>query len=62
MTSCSASPPAIFQFDLPVADADAIAGAARLVPTGPAATLTGDPTLLQNAIGLLLSHPSFQRR
>jgi uncharacterized protein (DUF1800 family) len=53
---------ATFQFDLPIADADAIAGAARLVPTGPAATLTGDLTLMQNAIGLLLSHPSFQRR
>ena len=53
---------ATFQFDLSSADADAIASAARLTPTGPAATLTGDLTLLQNVVGLLLSHPSFQRR
>jgi uncharacterized protein (DUF1800 family) len=51
-----------FQFDLPTADADAIAVAARLTPTGPATTLTGNLELLQNVIGLLLSHPAFQRR
>lgn len=51
-----------FQFDLPTADADAIATAARLSPSGAATTLTGDPNLLQNVVGLLLSHPSFQRR
>lgn len=52
----------VCQFDLPPADADAIAGAARLDPAGPSASLAGDPTLLQNALGLLLCHPSFQRR
>lgn len=52
----------VCQYDLPVADADAIATAARLVPTGAASTLAADPTLLQNALGLLLSHPTFQRR
>ena len=46
----------------PPADADAIAAAARLTPTGPASTLTGDLVLLQNAVGLLLAHPTFQRR
>lgn len=51
-----------FQFDLPTADADAIAVAARLTPTGAATTLTADVNLLQNAIGLLLCHPTFQRR
>lgn len=51
-----------FQFDLSPADADAIAAAARLTPTGPASTLTGDLVLLQNAVGLLLAHPTFQRR
>lgn len=51
-----------FQFELAPAEADAIAAAARLAPTGAAATLANDLTLLQNAVGLLLSHPSFQRR
>jgi uncharacterized protein (DUF1800 family) len=51
-----------FQYDLPGADADAIATAARLAPTADAGALADDPTLLCNAIGLLLSHPSFQRR
>jgi uncharacterized protein (DUF1800 family) len=51
-----------FQFELGPSEADAIASAARLTPTGPAATLAGDRVLLQNAVGLLLSHPSFQRR
>jgi uncharacterized protein (DUF1800 family) len=51
-----------FQFDLPAADADAIAAATRLSPTGPATGLTADLNLLQNAVGLLLSHPAFQRR
>jgi uncharacterized protein (DUF1800 family) len=51
-----------FQFDLAAGEADAIATAARLSPTGAASTLTGDTTLLQNAVGLLLSHPAFQRR
>lgn len=50
------------QFDLPGADADAIAAAARLDPAGPSAGLAGDLTLLQNVVGLLLSHPTFQRR
>jgi uncharacterized protein (DUF1800 family) len=51
-----------FQFDLPAADADAIAAAARLSPTAGAAALAGDTNLLQNAVALLLSHPQFQRR
>jgi uncharacterized protein (DUF1800 family) len=51
-----------FQFDLPAADADAIAAATRLSPTGPATGLTADLNLLQNAVGLLMSHPAFQRR
>ncbi len=51
-----------FQFDLSDADADAIAAALGLAPTGAAAALTGELTLLQNAVALLLSHPDFQRR
>lgn len=52
----------VCQYDLSAADADAIATAARLSPTAAASTLAADMTLLQNALGLLLSHPSFQRR
>jgi uncharacterized protein (DUF1800 family) len=51
-----------FQYDLPAADADAIAAATRLSPTAAATALAGDRNLLQNAVALLLSHPQFQRR
>lgn len=52
----------VCQYDLSSPDADAIATAARLEPTGPAASLAGNEELLRNALGLLLAHPSFQRR
>jgi len=52
----------VFQFRLPDLHADAIAAAARLDPAGPAPLLANDLTKLQNVVGLLMSHPEFQRR
>ena len=50
------------QFELSTGDADAIAVALRLSPTAAGTALVSDQTLVQNAVGLLLSHPEFQRR
>lgn len=50
------------QFELSADAADAIAAALRLSPTAAGTALVTDQTLVQNAIGLLLSHPDFQRR
>ena len=52
----------VFQFRLPEPHANGIAAAAGLDPAGPAATLANDVTVLQNVVGLLMSHPEFQRR
>ena len=52
----------VFQFRLPEPHADGIAAAAGLDPTGPASVLANDVTVLQNVVGLLMSHPEFQRR
>ena len=52
----------VFQFRLPEPHADGIAAAAGLDPTGPASVLANDMTVLQNVVGLLMSHPEFQRR
>jgi uncharacterized protein (DUF1800 family) len=51
-----------FQFTLPAPDAAAICNALQLAPGAPAPTLADDTTCLQNAVGLLLAHPTFQRR
>ncbi len=50
------------QFDLPAPDADAICAALRIAPTDPASSLAQDDSLVRNALGLLLAHPTFQRR
>lgn len=50
------------QFELSNVDADAIAAALKLSPAAPGTALVADPTAVQNAIGLLLSNPGFQRR
>jgi uncharacterized protein (DUF1800 family) len=52
----------VCQYDLSPPDADAIAIAARLEPAAPAVSLAGNEELLRNTLGLLLAHPSFQRR
>lgn len=52
----------VFQFPLSSADADSIASALGVSPTAAATTLTGNPNNLQAAVGLLIAHPSFQRR
>lgn len=52
----------VCQFALPSADAGAICTALQLAPGAAASTLTGDPIRLQNAVALLLAHPTFQRR
>jgi uncharacterized protein (DUF1800 family) len=52
----------VFQFALSPTDADTIATSIGLTPTGAASTLTTTTNALQAAVGLLISHPSFQRR
>ena len=52
----------VFQFPLSPGNADLIAGAIPLAPTAAASTLTSKTTSLQAVTGLLISHPSFQRR
>lgn len=50
------------QYPLTPADADSIATAANVSPTGPAAALTGSPTAWAMALGLLMAHPTFLDR
>ena len=52
----------VFQFPLGSADADSIAAALGVSPTAAATALTGSATALPAAVGLLIAHPSFQRR
>jgi uncharacterized protein (DUF1800 family) len=52
----------VFQFPLSPTDADAMATAITLTPTGAATTLSTNTAALQAAAGLLIAHPSFQRR
>jgi uncharacterized protein (DUF1800 family) len=52
----------VFQFPLSPTDADLMATAITLTPTGAATTLSTNTAALQASVGLLISHPSFQRR
>lgn len=52
----------VFQYELPAADADAIATATGFAPTVVASALIANDVKWRNALGLLLSHPAFQRR
>lgn len=52
----------VFQFPLSPAHADVIASSLGITPTAAATTLTGSANNLQATVGLLISHPSFQRR
>jgi uncharacterized protein (DUF1800 family) len=52
----------VFQYPLAQADADAILSSLGLQPTGAATTTTGNANALQGCLGLLIAHPTFQRR
>jgi uncharacterized protein (DUF1800 family) len=52
----------VFQYPLGAADAERIVQSLGVDPAAPATTLTGTATHLQATVGLLLAHPSFQRR
>jgi hypothetical protein len=52
----------VFQYPLAPADADAVITSLGLTPTGASSTMTGNANALQGCLGLLMAHPTFQRR